>query len=42
LVILDAVRFTEIGRIRFLAEGTVAEGFHGVFVFHDHRKFNRY
>ena len=32
VVILDAESFSEIGRIKFYAEGTVTEGFHGIFV----------
>jgi hypothetical protein len=32
VVILDAETFSEVGRIKFYAEGTVTEGFHGIFV----------
>jgi len=32
VVILDAETFSETARIRFFAEGTVTEGFHGIFV----------
>jgi carotenoid cleavage dioxygenase-like enzyme len=32
LVLLDAKSFEEVARIAFRAQGTVTEGFHGVFV----------
>ena len=32
LVLLDATDFSEVAKIAFRANGTVTEGFHGVFV----------
>ena len=41
LVVLDAASFDEIARISFRAEGTVTEGFHGIFV-REEEEFHRY
>lgn len=41
LVILDASDFTEVARISFRANGTVPEGFHGIFV-QDSDEHHRY
>ena len=32
LVVLDAADFSEVAKIAFRANGTVTEGFHGIFV----------
>lgn len=41
LVVLDAASFEELARISFRAEGTVTEGFHGIFV-REEEEFHRY